>query len=497
MSRVVRDTLRRFAGAAAVAALVGGGCLAGLVPAAGAAGTPSSTLSGEGDSFLSPLVHQLITDSAVHLSGETSSYLTNDFSSIGDFVGSAPNNFAADFAVSERPLSSSEAATAKKNGRTFTYVPFAATPVAVGTLVPDSDWTGGSTITPDQLCPHIEMTVQDLAAVWGIDSANPVQYWSDPRFQCTNGKAIYHESTTTAGNLDPSMANFALMTYLDSDPTAKGYFQAGVNSAVASKRAVSSNITPNEQLPYTGTYFIPGGDQPFLGKLILINQTTNQPTWDPVNDAMGGARSRSRRSGPVSRSARRGTSRLLRSRTPTANSSPLPPLLPQRRRATRPWRRPRIRPPTTWSPSMLRPRRRRVQQPDDGGELPGRAHQRAHRCEGRRDGRLDPVRGGSRGTARHRRLRRRAGHLGDGDRRPPVAAQFDAKAAQTGGGSSPRALGRDLDHRSDRRGRGDWSRSAPARATPREPATTAPPERAHRPLRSPVDPISRRSSASG
>ena len=33
--------------------------------------------------------------------------------------------------VSERPLTSAEAATATANGRSFAYVPFAATPVAL------------------------------------------------------------------------------------------------------------------------------------------------------------------------------------------------------------------------------------------------------------------------------------------------------------------------------------------------------------------------------
>lgn len=264
-----------------MAALAAAASLAGQAGVAGAA-TPSNALAGEGDSFLSPLVHQLVTDSSGHLAGLLGTYLTNDFSSIGDFTGGA-----ADYAVSERPLTASEAASAKANGRTFAYVPFAATPVAIGTIVPDSDFSGGNTLTNSQLCPHIEMNVQDLAAVWGIDAGNPVQHWNDPRFSCTNGKALYAQSTTTAGNLDPSTANFALMTYLDSDPTAKGYFQAGVNSAVIAKRATSTNITPSETLPYTGTYYIPGGDQPFLGKLILINPTTNVPTWDPSNDAMG------------------------------------------------------------------------------------------------------------------------------------------------------------------------------------------------------------------
>ncbi len=67
------------------------------------------------------------------------------------------------------------------------------------------------------------MTVDDLAAVWGIDSANPLRLVGDRGSTCSNIKADRARGhRPTAGNLDPSMANFALMTLLNSDSTAKG-----------------------------------------------------------------------------------------------------------------------------------------------------------------------------------------------------------------------------------------------------------------------------------
>ena len=82
---------------------------------------------------------------------------------VGDFVGTAPGTFGADFAVSERPLTATEAATAKANGRTFAYVPFAATPVAIATLAVcnSSNLIGNTTAA---LCPNIPLTPALVAA---------------------------------------------------------------------------------------------------------------------------------------------------------------------------------------------------------------------------------------------------------------------------------------------------------------------------------------------
>ena len=99
-------------------------------PSAGAQTDPTA-LVGEGGSFLSPVTNLLLnTDTG--LGAAQPAYSDTDLdSAIADFVGSAPGAFDADFVVSERPLTSAEAQTATANGRTFAYVPFAATPVAI------------------------------------------------------------------------------------------------------------------------------------------------------------------------------------------------------------------------------------------------------------------------------------------------------------------------------------------------------------------------------
>ena len=252
------------------------------------ADTDPGTLSGEGGTFLQPVVTKLIDDAAPNLSGLFGGYVATGIDTgISDFVGSGPNQFGADFAVSERPLTSAEAATAKTDGRSFAYVPFAATPVAVATLVPDSTYTGGTTITSAQLCPHISLSVADIGALYGYDSTNPISNWSDPRFTCSNSLPLNANGVTLAANDDPSMSNSALMSLLDSDPTAKGYFTTGLASAFAANAATTTDTTPSEKWPYTGSYVIAGGDDPFIGKLLSINATTNTPSNESAGWVLG------------------------------------------------------------------------------------------------------------------------------------------------------------------------------------------------------------------
>ncbi len=261
-----------------VLATLGTTALVGTQPAGAA--TDSSTLSGEGGTFLQPVMHKLIADSASNLNGLFGSYVANGLDpGIADFVGTAPKSFNADFAVSERPLTAAESAKAIADGRHYAYIPFAATPVAIGTIVTNTTG-GGSSINPSTLCPHIQASVDTLGAIFGLDAAQPFNNWSDSRVSCSNGQPLQDEPLGFAGNDDPTMANYALMTLLDSDSTSQGYFAAGLKLYVSQTRAATSSTTPSERLPYVGTYIYPGGDEPFLGKLLTIEPTTNQPTWE-------------------------------------------------------------------------------------------------------------------------------------------------------------------------------------------------------------------------
>jgi ABC-type phosphate transport system substrate-binding protein len=280
--------LRRCAtGAASLVIVATFGAGMSTAPVAGAATDPA-TLSGEGSSFLQPVVGKLLYDSSSNLSGLFGAFVANGLDQgIKDFVGSAPDTFGADFAVTERPLTSTEAATAKANGRSFVYVPIAATPVAVATLVPTTAYSGGGTITSAQLCPHIKMTIGVLASVFGFNSANPVNGWNDSRFSCTTGLPLTGPAPVLAANADPNIANFALMTLLNSEPTAQSFFRAGLQSAFNLHSASTANTAPNTTWPYTGKYNTAGGDNPFVGKLLSINATTNTPNTAAAAWALG------------------------------------------------------------------------------------------------------------------------------------------------------------------------------------------------------------------
>jgi ABC-type phosphate transport system substrate-binding protein len=241
------------------------------------ADTDASTLSGEGGTFLQPVVAKLIGDSASNMDGLFGAYVATGIDNgIGDFIGSAPNTFNADFAVSERPLTATEAATAKTDGRTYAYVPFAATPVAIGALVTDSLYSGEDPVDPGHFCPHIDLTADDVAAIFGLDSADPAGTWSDPRFVCSNGLAISSgQGIASAANADPSMANFAVEALMNSDPTATSYFAAGLQN----QNLPASDSTPSELWPFEHGLVVAGGDDPFLGKLLNVNATTGVPAY--------------------------------------------------------------------------------------------------------------------------------------------------------------------------------------------------------------------------
>jgi ABC-type phosphate transport system substrate-binding protein len=275
-----QPTARRAATISMVMTLALAGLLFAPSPARAGADTDPTTLIGQGGSFLEPVISKLLNDDAASLQPLSGSYLlTDDNSGIAAFVGSAPGQFSADFTVTQRPLTAAESATAAADGRSFAYVPFAATPVAIATLVPTDEWEASAslTITASGFCQDMPLTVELLGEIFGNDQASPLSYWDDPRITCpagggTNGTTSAHFPIYPWANLDPSMANFALMALLDSDPTSKGYF----DTALAGNSSLTTSDTPSELWPFAGST-VPGGDQPLIGKLLDLNAETNVP----------------------------------------------------------------------------------------------------------------------------------------------------------------------------------------------------------------------------
>ena len=102
-------------------------------------------------------------------------------------------------------------------------MPFAATPVAIATLVPSATWagTGSTTIRPSDFCQDMPLTLADLGYVFGYTTTNPLLNWADSRIQCTpSGGTADGSPRRKWANLDPTMENEALMALLNSSPTS-------------------------------------------------------------------------------------------------------------------------------------------------------------------------------------------------------------------------------------------------------------------------------------
>jgi hypothetical protein len=261
-----------------------------LVPQAGAASSTTSsctgTLTAEGGSFFAPVIQRLFVEDQSNLSPECPQY--NDVNlnqGIADFVGTGKGQFQSDIAVSERPLTSAETSTATTDDRSFAYVPIAATPVAVLTLVETAAYqtSGSSTFDQSDWCNGIDLTVPDLGAIFGDDSAEPFSNWDDSRIKCGGGGAPATSGYALSANGDPTMANYALMNLLDSNTTSKAYFDAGLTDKSLNP-ATGATDTPSETWPYGNTVI--GGDQDLVEKLVYISTTTNAP--DPPGGLSAG-----------------------------------------------------------------------------------------------------------------------------------------------------------------------------------------------------------------
>jgi len=257
-------------------------------PRAGAQ-TDSGTLVGEGGSAFQPVIESLLGADTTSLTPLNPAYTNVKLdNSIADFVGSAPGQFDADYAVTERQLTATESNLAKTNGRSFAYVPIAATPVAIATLVPNSSYLGGDTITSSNFCQGMPLTLTDLGDLYGL-ATPPVLNWGQSPLTCTSGGDMADPVAPALwANLDPTVENQALMALLDSTPTSKALFDAGLKNAVNTNQGLTTDDTPSEHWPYAKNA-VPGGDQPLIGKLLNINATTNAPDTNAHNWQLGAA----------------------------------------------------------------------------------------------------------------------------------------------------------------------------------------------------------------
>jgi hypothetical protein len=266
------------------------------LPTPASADTDPTALVGEGGSFLTP-VTDLLLGADTGLAPLNPSYNDANLNdAITDFIGTAPNTFGTDFVVSERPLSPNDTATAKANGRTFAYVPFAATPVAVATLAVcnPSGLSGNST---DALCQDIPLSVPLVAGLFtaNLTSAAPglplnLSGWGDARLTQANGDPIPNSGIYQASTLEPSAENSALMALIDSDPDGKALLDNALNNP--SNTVTTTSDTPSDTWPFHENHAVVGGDAGLIGKELSINAETNAPseleTWTGLGSGAAG-----------------------------------------------------------------------------------------------------------------------------------------------------------------------------------------------------------------
>lgn len=205
---------RRIAAVALAAGLVAAGLAAN--PAPPHATADDSTLAGEGGTFASPIVDQLELDATAPGASTVPTYseLAGVDAARDDFVAGT-----ADFAVSEYPLTSQQAATAERNGRSFAYIPFAAQAVTLGFVLLR---TQDTTFQPGTLYPTVQLTVPTLADIFTL---NGISQWLDPQITAENGGQQISTSGETNISLifsaESSAATSSLIQLFLDDTTAR------------------------------------------------------------------------------------------------------------------------------------------------------------------------------------------------------------------------------------------------------------------------------------
>ena len=240
----------------------------------GATGTP---LAAEGGSFADPIINLLQNDPAAltAISPFTPSYFDADVDQARqDFVAGA-----TDYAVTELPLTAGEAATAAQNGRSFAYVPFAASPLAIAAVVECSQT---STLTATTFCGTIKVTVPILAQIFTDlpPTASPppgglgIGRWNDPELTALTpslgGVSTASADITALEDVQPAASNYALETLFVNNATAKPIWDAYLKFYEG-----VTDDTPTDLWPHTnGTS---GGDVTLAQSLIPINEQANPP----------------------------------------------------------------------------------------------------------------------------------------------------------------------------------------------------------------------------
>jgi ABC-type phosphate transport system substrate-binding protein len=240
-----------------------------------------NTLFGEGGSFEMPVITALQTSTGglAAIAPLAPAYFNAN-------VDQARNDLvsgAADYAVSEMPLTAAQVATAAQNKLSFAYVPFAASGVAISAIV---ECNNDTVLKPTTLCPNLQLTVPLLAQVLTQTSLTS---WSNPAFAHSSGGNPVLATDTSANihpinQVEPSAVNLGLASLFENDPTDNQAAKQTWGGFLRSR--LINDDTPSELWPTGGG--VTGGDRAVADSLIPVNEQTNPPIPQPNPQEWGG-----------------------------------------------------------------------------------------------------------------------------------------------------------------------------------------------------------------
>ena len=153
------------------------------------------------------------------------------------------------------------------------------------TLVPNGSFSGQS-ISPSQYCSGMQLSLAQLDGIYGSPQYSG---WGDSHLSCSGAPGTAAADPLSFGlwaNADPTMENSALMSLLDSTTASKTAFGAELTTAHTNDQATTTDPTPSEQWPFSGST-IPSGDQVTLTKLLGVDQQTELPTTNTTMIKLG------------------------------------------------------------------------------------------------------------------------------------------------------------------------------------------------------------------
>lgn len=223
--------------------------------------TSPATLLFEGGSFAEPIMNQLLIDDTTGLGSVTTTYFD-----VNVDVGRQDFSSAqADVAVTELPLTSTEATAAAAAHRGFAYVPIAASGVALSYALICNQFAA------DPFCTNLQLTALQVAKMY---TGGTTGLWSDPQLATVSGgTAPVNPTNNTAVYpgvaIDPSGSNLALEQYVDGDAAAKPVWEAWL-----AQNHVTST-TPTDTWPSNNG--LAGGDLGLANTMVPIDPNGDVP----------------------------------------------------------------------------------------------------------------------------------------------------------------------------------------------------------------------------